>query len=154
MLRNFKLQMKPQLVPVSFFSILTKPTSRKTVASSDLAPDPSAGIDSGGVISQDFLDQFLLNSSFHYFEKVEKGRKMCSQLWYAGQKLSMAGKFMTTFCFSYDLSNQLWLRIAGYIHCLSSTYILIPYFVSLMKYAGQNLKTVMWLRMAGKFMST
>ena len=51
MLRNFKLQMKPQAVPVSDFSILTKPTSRKTVESSDLAPDPSAGLDSGRVIA-------------------------------------------------------------------------------------------------------
>ena len=54
MLRNFKLQMKPQAVPVSDFSILTQPKSRKTVASSDLYPDPSARPDSGGVISQGF----------------------------------------------------------------------------------------------------
>ena len=40
MLRNFKLQMQPQAVPVSDFSILTKPTSMKIVASSDLATDP------------------------------------------------------------------------------------------------------------------
>ena len=44
MIRNFKLQMQPQAVPVSDFSILTNPTSRKTVVSSDLAPDPSAGV--------------------------------------------------------------------------------------------------------------
>ena len=50
-LRNFKLQMKPQAVPVSGFFILTKPTYRKIVVSSDLAPDPSAGLDSGGVIT-------------------------------------------------------------------------------------------------------
>ena len=54
MLRNFKLQMQPQAVLVSDFSILTKPTSIKTVASSDMAPDPSAGLDSGGVIAQGF----------------------------------------------------------------------------------------------------
>ena len=36
MLRNFKLQIQTQAVPVSDFFILTKPTSRKTVASSDL----------------------------------------------------------------------------------------------------------------------
>ena len=42
MLRNFMLQMQPQAVPVSYFYILTKPTSKKTVVSSDTAPDPSA----------------------------------------------------------------------------------------------------------------
>ena len=54
MLQNFKLQMQPQAVPVSDFSILTNPTSIKTVASSNLAPDTSAGLDSGGVIAQGF----------------------------------------------------------------------------------------------------
>ena len=41
-------------MPVSDFSILTKPTSRKTVSSSDLAPDPSSHIDSGEVIARGF----------------------------------------------------------------------------------------------------
>ena len=127
MLRNPKLQIQPQEVPVSDLSILTQPTSRNTVASSDMAPDPSSGLDSGGVISQGFLEQLLLNSSCHDFEKVEKGQKM---------------------------SNRLWLRIAGYIKYLSSTYVFISSFVSLTKYAGRKLKTVMWLRMAGKFMTT
>ena len=54
MLQNFKLQMQTKAVPVSDLSILTKPTSRKIVASSDLATDPSAGLDSGGVIAQVF----------------------------------------------------------------------------------------------------
>ena len=70
MLRNFKLQMQPQAVPVSDFSILTKPNSRKTVASSDLAPDPSASLDSGEVIAQGFRgtsnhqrDQTMLQNS-------------------------------------------------------------------------------------------
>ena len=54
MLRNSKLQMQPQAVPVSVLSILTKPTSRKIFASSDLAPDPSYTLDSGGVIAQGF----------------------------------------------------------------------------------------------------
>ena len=54
MLRNFKLQMQPQAVPVSDFSFLTKPTSRKIVVSSDLDPNQSAGIDYGGVIAQGF----------------------------------------------------------------------------------------------------
>ena len=44
---------------------LNKRTSKKAVASSDLAPDPSAGLDSGGVISQGFRGPFLLNSSCH-----------------------------------------------------------------------------------------
>ena len=81
MLRNFKLQTKPQEVPVSDLSILTNPTSKKTVASSDLAPDLSAGIDSGGVIAHGFRGPFILNSSCHDFEKIDKGRKMSSQLW-------------------------------------------------------------------------
>ena len=75
MLLNFKLQMQPQAVPVSDFSILTKPTSRKTVVSSDLDPDPSAGIDSGRVIDQVFLGPFLLNSSSCDFEKLTKDKK-------------------------------------------------------------------------------
>ena len=33
---------------------LNKLTSKKTVASSDLAPDPSSGLNSGGVIAQGF----------------------------------------------------------------------------------------------------
>ena len=74
---------------------------------------------------------------------------LSNQLW-----LRMAGKFMTTYIFAYDLSNQLWLRIAGYLNYLSSTYFFISSFVSPTKYAGRKLKTVMWLRMAGKFMST
>ena len=53
MLRNFKIQIQPQAVPVSDFSILTKPTSRKTIASSYsyLNPDTSSGLDFGGVIN-------------------------------------------------------------------------------------------------------
>ena len=124
MLRNSKLQIQPQAVPVSHFSILTKPTSRKTVASSDLATDPSSGLDSGGVITQGFLEQLLLNSSCHDFEKFKKGRKMSSQMWYAGRKLRMAVKFMTTSFFAYDMSNELWIRLAGYLNYLSSTYVL------------------------------
>ena len=69
-LRNSKLQMQPQTVPDSHFSILTKPTSRKTVASSNMAPDPSSGLDSGGLIAQGFCgtpnhqrDQTMLRNS-------------------------------------------------------------------------------------------
>ena len=46
MLRNVKLQMQPQAVPVTYFSILIKPTSRNIIISSDLDPDPSASLDS------------------------------------------------------------------------------------------------------------
>ena len=58
MLQIFKLQIQPQAVPVSIFSILTKPTSINTVASSDLAPDPSASLNYGGVIAQGFRGPF------------------------------------------------------------------------------------------------
>ena len=54
MLRNFKLQMQPQAEPVSDLYILNKPTSRNIFASSDLDTDPSAGLNSGGAISQGF----------------------------------------------------------------------------------------------------
>ena len=47
-------KMQPQAVPFSDFSILTKPASSKIVISSDPSPDPSAILDSGGVISQGF----------------------------------------------------------------------------------------------------
>ena len=54
MLQNSKPQMQPQAVHVSDLSILTKPTSSKFVASYDLAPDPSANLDSGEVITLGF----------------------------------------------------------------------------------------------------
>ena len=38
--------------------------------------------------------------------------------------------------FAYDSSNQLWLRISGYLNYLSFTYVFISSFVSLKKYAG------------------
>ena len=148
-------------------------------------PDLSAGIDYGQVIAWVFYEPFLLNSSCHYFEKVDEGRKMSSQLWlrmagylnyisyryvfmyyfvsltkYAGRKLNnlmwlrMAGEFMSIYLFGYDLSSQLWLCMVGYRNYLSSTYVFISSFVSLTKYAGRKLNTLMWLRMAGEFMST
>ena len=85
--------------------------------------------------------KFMSTSFFAY--------DLSNQLW-----LRMAGKFITTNIFAYDLSNQLWLRIAGYLNYLSSTYVFISSFVSLKKYAGRKMNTMMWLRMAGKFMST
>ena len=54
MLQNFRLQMQPQAVPVSDFSILIKPTSRKIFASSDLATDLSSGLDYGVAIAPGF----------------------------------------------------------------------------------------------------
>ena len=91
---------------------------------------------------------YVFISSFVSLTKYA-GRKLKTVMW-----LRMAGKFMTTYFFAYDMSNQQWLRIAEYINYLSSTYVFIFSFVSLTKYAGRKLKTVMWLRMAGKFMST
>ena len=101
--------MQPQAVPVSDFSILTKPPSRKTVASSDLAPDPSSGLNSRGVINQGFLGPFLLDSSCHDFEKVDKGRKMSSQLW-----VRMAGYWNYITYAGRKLNNMMWLCMAGY----------------------------------------
>ena len=65
---------------------ITKPTSRNIFVLSDLDPDPSAGINSEGVIAQGFRGPFLLNSSCPDFEKVDEGRKISRQLW-----LRMAG---------------------------------------------------------------
>ena len=63
----------------------TNPTARKIVVSSDLDPDPSAGLGSGGVITQGFRGPFLLNSSCHDFEKFNEGRKKsavkCGYVW-------------------------------------------------------------------------
>ena len=95
-------------MPVSGLSILTKPKSRKTIASSDLAPDPSSGINSGGVIAKGFHGPFLLNSSCHYFEKVDEGQKMSSQLW-----VRMAGYRNYITYVGRKLNNLMWLRMAG-----------------------------------------
>ena len=70
----------------------------------DLGPDPSAGLDSGGLITKGFCGPFHLNSSCYDFEKVDEGRKMTSQLW---------------------------LRMAGYLNYISFRYVFITSFVSL-----------------------
>ena len=114
--------MQPQAVPVSDFSILTNPTSRKIVASSDLAPDPSASIDSGGVIAQGLCGPFLLNSSCHDFETVDKGRKMSSQLW-----VRMAGYQNYITYAGRKLNNE--LRMAGYRKYISYRYVFMSSFV-------------------------
>ena len=88
---------------------ITNPTSRKIVVSSDLDPDPSSGLDSKGVIDQGFRGPFLPNISCHDFENFDEGRKM---------------------------SSQLWVCMAGYRNYISSIYVFIPSFVSLIKYVG------------------
>ena len=50
--------------------------------------------------------------------------------------------------------SQLWLRMAGYLNYISFRYVFITSFVSLTKYAGRKLNNLMWLRMAGEFIST
>ena len=47
------------------------------------------------------------------------------------------------------MSSQLWVSMAGYINYISSRYVFISSFVSLVKYAGRQLNNLMWLRMAG-----
>ena len=82
---------------------ITKPTSRKIVVSSDLNPDLSASVDSGGVIDWVFHGIFLLNSSCHYFEKVDKGKKLSSLLW-----LRIAG-YLNYILYRYGIPmNELW----------------------------------------------
>ena len=68
--------------------------------------------------------------------------------------LRMTGEFISIYIFGYALSSQLWLHIAEYLNYLSSTYVFISSFVSLTKYAGRKMNTLMWLHMAGEFMST
>ena len=88
---------------------ITNPTSRKIVVSSDLDPDPSATLGSLGVIAQGFIGPFLLNSSCHDFERIDEGRKMCSQMWVrvAGYQnyITYAGR---------KLNNLMWLHMAEY----------------------------------------
>ena len=129
---------------------------------SDLAPDPSAGLDFKGVIPQGFRGKFLLNSSWRDFEKVDEGQKISSQLWvrmaeyrnyikYVGRKLNtlmwlrMAGYQKYIKYVGQKLNTLMWLRMEG--------YVFISSFVSLSKHAGRKLSTLMWLRMAGEFMS-
>ena len=69
-------------------------SSRKIVVSSDMDPDPSAGPDFTRVIAQGFNEPFLLNISWRDFEKIDKERKLSSQLWYVGRK-------------------RVWIRMAG-----------------------------------------
>ena len=112
--------------------------SSKIVLSSDLDPDPSAGLDFTRLIAQGFNEPFLLNSSWHDFEIFDKEQKLSSQMWYAGRKrvwLRMVGTFMTTYLFVYDLSNQLWLHMAG--------KFMIRYMFA------YDMSNQLWLRIAG-----
>ena len=68
------------------------------------------------------------------------GRKLNTLMW-----LRMAGEFMSIYILWYYLNSQLWLRMAEYRKYLSSTYVFISSFVSLKKYAGQKLNTIMWI---------
>ena len=54
---------------------------------------------------------------------------------------------MSIYILGYGLSSQLWLRMAIYLN------VFISYFVSLTKYAGLKLNNLIWLRIAGEFMS-
>ena len=111
-----------------------------------MAPDPSASLGPRGLISQGLRGPFLLNSSCHDFEKVDRGRKMSSQLW-----VCMAGYRNYRTYVGRKVNNK--LRMAGYRKYISYIYIFISSFISLTKYAGQKLNTLMWLRMTGEFMS-
>ena len=91
---------------------------------------------------------YVFISSFVSLTKYVK-RKLNILMW-----LRMAGEFMSIYLFGYALSSQMWLHMAGYQKYLLSTYVFISYFVSLTKYVGQKMNTLMWLRMAGEFMST
>ena len=51
------------------------------------------------------------------------------------------------------MSSQLWLCMAEYLNYTSSKYVFSSSLVSLTKYVGQNLNNLIWLCMAGEFMS-
>ena len=141
---------------------ITNPTSRKIVISSDMGPDPSAGLGYVGVIAHGFRALFLLNSSCQDFEKVDEGRKMSSALWlrivgylnYILSRYAFISSFVSLKKYAgRELKNLIWLRMAGYINCISSRYKFISSLFSLTKYAGRKLNNLMWLRMAGEFVS-
>ena len=134
--------------PLSYYleTNITNPTHMKIVLSYDMDPDPSASLGSRGVISQGFRGPFLLNSSCHNFEKVDKGRKISGQLW-----VRMAGYRNYITYAGLKLNNK--LRIVGYRKYISYRYTFISSLVLLTKYVGRKLNTLMWLRMAGEFMS-
>ena len=101
-----------------------------------------------GGISKIYIIHISIYLFFRFTDKV-RGTKLKTLMW-----LRMAGEFMSIYILWYDLNSQLWLRMAVYRNYLSSIYVLISSFVSLTKYAGRKLNTLMWLRMAGEFIST
>ena len=142
---------------------INKPTSRKIFVSSDLGPDPSAGLNSGGVIDQGFCGPFLLNSSCHDFENFwwRTKNEQCTVATYGGVSKLYITQIRIYLFFPFTekvrgekLNNLMWLRMVGYLNYISYRYVFISSFVSLTKYAGKKLNNLMWLRMAGKFMYT
>ena len=113
--------------------MLANISSRKIFVLSDLAPDPSAGLDFKGVIAQGFLGPFLLKRSWRDFEKVDEGRKLSRQLW-----VRMAGYWNYIKYAGRKMKTLMWIRIAVYQKYISSTYIFISSFVSLSKYAKKT----------------
>ena len=100
-----------------------------------------------GGISKLYIIQIRIIYSFVSLAKYA-GRKLNNLMW-----LRMAWEFMSIYFCRYGLRSQLWLRMTEYLKYISSRYVLISSFVSLKKYAGQKLNNLMWLRMAGEFMS-
>ena len=71
---------------------------------------------------------------------------MCIQLW-----VRMAG-YRNYITYAVQKPNNK-LRMAGYREYISYRYVFIFSFVSLTNYTEHNINTLMWLRMAGEFMS-
>ena len=139
---------------------ITKPNPRKIVVSSDLDLDTSTSFGSGGVTYQGFRGPFILNSSCHDFEKVEKGKRVSSQMWvrmagyqkYISSTYSFISDFVSLIKYAgTKLNNLIWLHMAGYLNYIPFRYVFILSFVSLTKYAGRKLNNLMWLRMAREF---
>ena len=87
----------------------------------------------------------------YYFVSLTKyaGKNLKNLMW-----LRMAEAFLYIFFLRYNFSSQLWLCMAGYLNSISFTYVFISSFVSLTDSADQKLNNLMWLSMAGEFMST
>ena len=131
---------------------ITKPTYRNIFVSSDLGTDPSAGLDSGGVIAQVFCGPFLLNSYCHDFKKVDERRKISNQLWlcmvgylnYISSRYVFISSFVSLIKYAEKkLNNLMWLCMSGYINYISSGYVFVSSLVSLTKYAGRKLNNLM-----------
>ena len=95
---------------------INMPTYWNIFISYDLAPDLSSGLDNCQGIAQLFCEPLLFDSSCHDDKKVDKGRKLRSQLW-----IRMVGDFIYIF----------------------SRYMLILCFVLLTSYKGQIMNNQM-----------